>query len=508
MSQPTTIQGIPDLGPGLRLHLNENTGGCSPKVVEAVRAFDAQRLALYPDFRDAVLETAAFLGTDPDRVLLTNGLDEGILLASIAYLTARTPAPLVALGAPFTAPSGQPEIVVALPTFEPYVSCAHGLGARVVEVPPGADFAFPVDGIVAAITPNTRIVYINNPNNPSGAVVAKADIRRVIAAAGHAVVFVDEAYHDFMGENFLAEAARHPNVIIGRTFSKAHGLAGLRVGVLVASPELLAPIRPVTPLFNLNVGVGGGTAGGAHRHRVPAVVRGAGHRLQAAHLRRLRAARAALLAERRQLRTDRRRRPRPDAHRRDDRPRHLRARPDEDAVLRQLLPPDRRRAGAHRSRRWPPWRTCAPRADRTEHHRDADPAEAGDRRAGKVRRTGPASASSTTCSTWWRGTAASTWRSTATGDLDVDQHHTVEDVGIALGEAVREALGDKKGINRAGYFVMPMDETLAVAAIDLSGRPATIVDTKVKVRLVGDLQAELVHDFFEGFARAHGPTCT
>ena len=88
----------------------------------------------------------------------------------------------------------------------------------------------------------------------------------------------------------------------------------------------------------------------------------------------------------------------------------------------------------------------------------------------------------------------------ATGDLDVDQHHTVEDLGIALGEAVSQALGDRKGINRAGYFVMPMDETLAVAAIDLSGRPATVVDTKVKVRLVGDLQAELVHDFFEGFA--------
>ena len=88
----------------------------------------------------------------------------------------------------------------------------------------------------------------------------------------------------------------------------------------------------------------------------------------------------------------------------------------------------------------------------------------------------------------------------ATGDLDVDQHHTVEDVGIVLGEAVAKALGDKRGINRAGYFVMPMDETLAVAAIDLSGRPATVVDTKVKVRLVGDLQAELVHDFFEGFA--------
>jgi imidazoleglycerol-phosphate dehydratase len=88
----------------------------------------------------------------------------------------------------------------------------------------------------------------------------------------------------------------------------------------------------------------------------------------------------------------------------------------------------------------------------------------------------------------------------ATGDLDVDQHHTVEDVGIVLGESLLEALGDRKGINRAGYFVMPMDETLAVVAVDLSGRPHSVVDLKVKVRMVGDLQSELVHDFFDGFA--------
>ncbi len=88
----------------------------------------------------------------------------------------------------------------------------------------------------------------------------------------------------------------------------------------------------------------------------------------------------------------------------------------------------------------------------------------------------------------------------ATGDLDVDQHHTVEDLGIALGEAVSAAIGNRKGINRAGYFIMPMDETLAVAAIDLGGRPHAAVDLKVKVLKVGDLQTELVHDFFEGFA--------
>ena len=88
----------------------------------------------------------------------------------------------------------------------------------------------------------------------------------------------------------------------------------------------------------------------------------------------------------------------------------------------------------------------------------------------------------------------------AAGDLDVDQHHTVEDVGIALGEAVSKAVGTRRGINRAGYFVMPMDETLGVAAIDLGGRPHAVVDLRLRVRLVGDLQSELLHDFFEGFA--------
>jgi imidazoleglycerol-phosphate dehydratase len=87
------------------------------------------------------------------------------------------------------------------------------------------------------------------------------------------------------------------------------------------------------------------------------------------------------------------------------------------------------------------------------------------------------------------------------GDLDVDQHHTVEDVGIALGEAVSMALGNRRGINRAGYFIMPMDETLAVAAIDLSGRVHAVVDLRTRVRLVGDLQTELVDDFFDGFAQ-------
>lgn len=249
----TTIQGVPDLGPGLRLHLNENTAGCSPKVVEAVRAFDGQQLATYPDFRDAVFETAAFLGVDPGRIVLTNGLDEGILLASIAYLGHRTPEALVELGAPIAALSGAAEVIVSQPAFEPYLHAAHALGARVVSVPAGPDYVYPLEGVLKAITPNTRIVYVNNPNNPSGQPVPQEAIRRVAREAGHALVFVDEAYHDFLGENFLSEAADYPNMIVGRTFSKAFGLAGMRVGVMIASPAILAPIRRAMPLFNLNV---------------------------------------------------------------------------------------------------------------------------------------------------------------------------------------------------------------------------------------------------------------
>ena len=246
------IQGIPDLGPGLRLHLNENTGGCSPRVVEAVRAFDARRLATYPDYRAAVVETAAFLGVDPEWVVLTNGLDEGVLLTALAYLGPMGGAAR-ATGRGAGAASDTREVLMAMPAFETYVTTANAVGARIVSVPPGPDFAFPGAAMRAAITPATRLIYINNPNNPTGQPVPQAAIHDLARGAPHALVFVDEAYHDFLGENFLEEARAYSNVLIGRTFSKAHGLAGMRVGALVAPPAVLEPIRAVLPLFNLNV---------------------------------------------------------------------------------------------------------------------------------------------------------------------------------------------------------------------------------------------------------------
>ncbi len=123
-------------------------------------------------------------------------------------------------------------------------------------------------------------------------------------------------------------------------------------------------------------------------------------------------------------------------------------------------------------------------------------------------RSPPAFASSITCSNCSRITAAFDLKLKANGDLDVDQHHTVEDVGIVLGQAFEKALGTKRGILRAGYFVMPMDETMGLAAVDFSGRTARVVDTKVRTTLVGDLQSEFVDDFFEGFCPWRASQCS
>ena len=248
----TTIQGMPNLGPGLRLHLNENTAGCSPRVLAAIRALTSLDVSTYPDYEAAVRETAEYLSVDPGWVVLTNGLDEGLLLTAIGYLGHRAPEGLVALGATHTPLSGLPEQILALPAFEPYTINAKALGARTIALPMNDQFAYPTDAVLAAVGPNTRLVHVNTPHNPSGQTVSEADVRRIAERAGHAVVLLDEAYHDFHGSHMLHLVREYPNVIVGRTFSKAHGLAGMRVGVLIAPPALLAPIRYVMPLINLN----------------------------------------------------------------------------------------------------------------------------------------------------------------------------------------------------------------------------------------------------------------
>ena len=232
------LQGYADPGAGLRLHLNENTGGCSPLVLDGLARLTAGEISSYPSYERLVRACARHFDVDPEWVLLTNGLDEGLLMTAVAHVARQR-----AAGA---------EAIVPLPAFAPYPNSSTAVGAAVVRVQPGPGFAFPVEGVLAAITPRTRLVFLNTPNNPTGRLIALDDLQRIAAAAAHAVVVIDEAYIEFGGRSFLPRLAAWPNVIVGRTFSKAHGLAGMRVGALIGQPPVLDPVRAVTLPFNIN----------------------------------------------------------------------------------------------------------------------------------------------------------------------------------------------------------------------------------------------------------------
>ncbi|MBI4887216.1 MAG: histidinol-phosphate aminotransferase family protein [Acidobacteria bacterium] len=232
------IQGYPDPGPGLRLHLNENTGGCSPRVLEAIRRVRPSDVSTYPSYRDAIAATARHFGVNPDWVLLTNGLDEGILMAAVGHI-ARTRI-------------HDAETIIPLPAFDPYPNSTAAVGAAAIRVPPGRDFAFPTEAVIDAITPRTRMIFLNTPNNPTGQLIPIEDLRRIARAAPGAVVLIDEAYIEFGGTSFLPELPACPNVLVGRTLSKAYGLAGLRVGIVIGQPPALDPVRAVTLPFNIN----------------------------------------------------------------------------------------------------------------------------------------------------------------------------------------------------------------------------------------------------------------
>jgi len=230
-----------ELYDGLRLHQNENTGGCSPRVLDALRRLSAQQIAAYPPYAAAVDACARHFGVDPAHVTLTNGLDEGIFTLSVAYLRR-------GLG------GAVPEALVPEPAFEVYRIDTAVAGGRLVQVMPTSDFSFPMDGVVAAITPATRVVFLTNPNNPTGVSIPLAAIRTIARRVPpDAIVFVDEAYAEFAGRTFIPELPSFPNVIVGRTFSKAYGLAGLRIGCLIGAPQLLEPIRQAISLYNVNV---------------------------------------------------------------------------------------------------------------------------------------------------------------------------------------------------------------------------------------------------------------
>jgi len=233
------IQGYPDPGEGLRLHLNENTGGCSPRVIEAICRLKPTDISTYPSYPSLVLTIAKYFDVDPEWVLLTNGLDEGILMAAIGHIS--------------KARIHDAETIVPTPAFDPYPNSTAAAGATPVRVPANPDLSFPTDAVIEAITPRTRMIFLNTPNNPTGQLISIRDLCRISEAAGDAIVLIDEAYIEFGGESFLPQLSRYPNVLVGRTFSKAYGLAGMRVGIVIGQPPALQPVRDVTLPFNINV---------------------------------------------------------------------------------------------------------------------------------------------------------------------------------------------------------------------------------------------------------------
>src|SRR5919106_1725892 len=178
----------PELYDGLRLHQNENTGGCSPRVLSALAALRPDEIGFYPPYAAATEAVARYLQVPADRITLTNGLDEGIMALAVAYLR---PSSAVMV----------PEAIVPEPAFEIFRFDTAVAGGRLVQVPPSADFSFPEKEVLAAITPNTRVVFLTNPNNPTGVSMPLEAIRTIARRVPRdAIVFVDEAYAEFTGQ--------------------------------------------------------------------------------------------------------------------------------------------------------------------------------------------------------------------------------------------------------------------------------------------------------------------
>ena len=219
---------------GLSLDLNESMAGCSPRVLARLRSLSAADLSLYPEREIGERLIANFLGIAPEQVLVTNGMDEALSLLFMAYLDAGD------------------ELLFADPTFVMYPMLGEALGAKVVRVRSGEDLALPVSDLLAHISPRTRVIAIANPNNPTGLTASRADLLKIAEAAPDAAVLIDEAYFEFCGETLIADLSRHPNLFVGRTLSKAYGLAGLRLGVLTGAPEQIDYLRRFSLPFNVN----------------------------------------------------------------------------------------------------------------------------------------------------------------------------------------------------------------------------------------------------------------
>jgi len=219
---------------GLRLDFNENTVACSPRVLEALGRIAASDLARYPEREQVETKVAQHLGLKPEQVLLTNGVDEAIHVLCQTYLDRGD------------------EFLFPTPTYSMYEVYGSCTDAAVKTVPSREDFAFPVEALLAAITPQTRLIAIASPNSPTGTVASREQILQVLHRAPQAVVLVDEAYYHFCGQTVMDLAGQVPNLVVARTFSKAYGLAGLRLGMLAAPAGIQQWLRTVISPYSVN----------------------------------------------------------------------------------------------------------------------------------------------------------------------------------------------------------------------------------------------------------------
>ncbi len=219
---------------GLRLDFNENTVGCSPRVLARLRQVSGEELARYPERGGVESKVAEMLAVAAPEVLLTNGVDEAIHLLCETYLEPGD------------------EALIAVPTYSMYRIYMMAAGARVIEVPARKDFSFSADALCERITKRTRLIAIANPNNPTGTAASAEDLSRIAQSAPDAAVLVDEAYFEFYGHSILEARRELPNLFVARTFSKAYGLAGLRLGVLVGDVEQMLAVRRVCSPYNVN----------------------------------------------------------------------------------------------------------------------------------------------------------------------------------------------------------------------------------------------------------------
>jgi len=218
----------------LRLDFNENTIACSPRVREALGQISAGALTRYPEREPVEAIAAAHLGLSPAQVALTNGVDEAIHVLFETFLGA------------------DDELLLPVPTYTMYEVYASATDARLVTVQAASNLQFPFERLAAAITPRTKIVAIASPNSPAGSTATREQIVAIARLAPHAAVFVDEAYFHFHGETVIDLVSELPNLFVARTFSKAYGLAGLRLGLLVGSAELMCWVRRVLSPYSVN----------------------------------------------------------------------------------------------------------------------------------------------------------------------------------------------------------------------------------------------------------------